>query len=90
MKGKCDCDHNTAGDHCEQCAEGFYGDAHNGGTDDCQECPCPQGVACHVIDIVEGAGGIVGADDGHPVICVNCPEGSTGARCESCKARFKL
>ena len=37
-----------------------------GGMDDCKECPCPAGVACHVIDIVEGAGSIVGVDDGHP------------------------
>uniref|UniRef100_A0A914RTY7 Laminin EGF-like domain-containing protein n=1 Tax=Parascaris equorum TaxID=6256 RepID=A0A914RTY7_PAREQ len=32
------CAHNTTGDHCQYCAEGFYGDPRNGGH--CEECHC--------------------------------------------------
>uniref|UniRef100_A0A3P9DUJ5 Laminin, alpha 1 n=1 Tax=Maylandia zebra TaxID=106582 RepID=A0A3P9DUJ5_9CICH len=35
------CTHNTTGPHCDQCLLGFYGDATEGTTDDCQLCPCP-------------------------------------------------
>ncbi|EFO22877.1 kelch domain-containing protein family protein [Loa loa] len=32
------CDHNTTGEHCQFCADGFYGDPRNGGR--CEECFC--------------------------------------------------
>ena len=32
------CGHSTEGDHCERCADGFFGDAVNGGS--CQSCKC--------------------------------------------------
>lgn len=58
--GVCACDHNTAGDHCQTCADGFYGNAQGGKKSDCKACPCPDGTACHLIDIVEGAGNPIG------------------------------
>ena len=40
--GQCiHCVHNTTGDHCDQCIEGYYGDATRGSSLDCMICPCP-------------------------------------------------
>jgi len=33
-----ECQHDTTGSHCEQCAKGFYGDPRNGGI--CKVCQC--------------------------------------------------
>ena len=82
--GVCLCQHNTDGDHCQVCANGYFGDAQQGTEDDCQQCPCPNGSSCTVIPI-QGAGNPVGAVDGLPVICTDCPEGAQGVRCEECK-----
>lgn len=41
-EGRClNCVDNTAGRYCEKCADGFYGDAKNGGKDACKACKCP-------------------------------------------------
>lgn len=72
--GKCDCQDNTDGHNCEQCAKGFYGNALVGSPSDCQPCPCPNGGAC--LEIPGNA---------ESPICTECPDGRTGSRCEQCE-----
>ncbi|BET00227.1 Laminin B (Domain IV) [Nesidiocoris tenuis] len=75
--GKCICQHNTGGNNCERCARGFYGNALAGTPNDCQPCPCPNQGACYQLH-------------GHDttVICLECPKGYTGARCDQCSDGF--
>ncbi|XP_018564354.1 laminin subunit gamma-1-like isoform X1 [Anoplophora glabripennis] len=69
--GRCICQHNTAGENCELCARGYYGNALAGTPEDCLPCGCPNGGACIQID-----------ED--IVMCTECPTGYTGHRCDSC------
>ncbi|XP_008941260.1 PREDICTED: laminin subunit alpha-3, partial [Merops nubicus] len=69
--GKCiNCQYNTAGEKCERCKDGYFGDATQGS---CRVCPCPYtnrfatGCVAH----------------GEEIQCL-CREGYTGARCERC------
>lgn len=82
--GMCaNCQHNTAGDHCDICAPGYYGDATNGQPNDCLPCPCPLSSTpnqfsqeCYL------------DDDGH-VTCSACPPGHVGRQCESCAPGYR-
>ncbi|XP_066493850.1 basement membrane-specific heparan sulfate proteoglycan core protein isoform X4 [Tiliqua scincoides] len=77
--GACsNCLHNAAGEFCELCAPGFYGDATAGTPEDCQPCACPLlepenqfSQTCQSL----GAGGY------H---CTACQPGYTGQYCEQC------
>ncbi|KAF6200714.1 hypothetical protein GE061_005158 [Apolygus lucorum] len=69
--GKCICQHNTGGNNCERCARGFYGNALAGTPNDCQPCPCPNQGACYQLQ-------------DSTVICLECPKGYAGARCDQC------
>ncbi|XP_054036118.1 laminin subunit alpha-3 [Dryobates pubescens] len=64
------CQHNTAGEQCERCKEGYFGDATQGS---CRVCPCPYtnrfATGCVV--------------NGEEIQCL-CKEGYAGARCERC------
>ncbi|XP_052597507.1 laminin subunit alpha-3 isoform X2 [Peromyscus californicus insignis] len=69
--GMCiNCQHSTAGDHCEHCKEGYYGNAIQGS---CRVCPCP-----HTNSFATGC-----TVDGGNVRCA-CKPGYTGAQCERC------
>ncbi|XP_022095830.1 laminin subunit alpha-like [Acanthaster planci] len=73
--GQClECSHNTTGFNCEQCADGFYGDATKGTPNDCTECPCglpqAQSAACSVIN--------------GTVTCLQCNPGHLGPLCDRC------
>uniref|UniRef100_A0A914N519 Uncharacterized protein n=1 Tax=Meloidogyne incognita TaxID=6306 RepID=A0A914N519_MELIC len=72
--GICYCKHNTSGNTCERCANGFFGDALIGTSEDCQPCNCPGGGACIYLD--------------KQLICTECPEGYTGPRCEYCSEDY--
>ncbi|XP_069161690.1 laminin subunit gamma-1 isoform X3 [Procambarus clarkii] len=73
--GRCICQHHTAGEQCERCAKGYYGNALRGTPNDCQTCPCPNGGACIQLP-----------DD--TVVCLECPTGYAGPRCELCTDSF--
>lgn len=73
--GRCICQHNTAGENCEVCARGYYGNALAGTPYDCQPCGCPDGGACIQLDEYD-------------VMCIECPHGYTGQRCDSCSDGF--
>ncbi|XP_047293459.1 laminin subunit alpha-3 isoform X5 [Homo sapiens] len=64
------CQHNTAGEHCERCQEGYYGNAVHGS---CRACPCP-----HTNSFATGC--VVNGGD---VRC-SCKAGYTGTQCERC------
>ncbi|XP_015337967.1 laminin subunit alpha-3 isoform X2 [Marmota marmota marmota] len=64
------CQHNTAGDHCERCKEGHYGNAVHGS---CRVCPCPHTNSFATGCVVSGAN----------VRCA-CKPGYAGAQCERC------
>ncbi|CAG5867641.1 unnamed protein product [Menidia menidia] len=73
VSGVCDCSDFTTGMTCEQCLDGYYGNALIGTPGDCQPCPCPDRSSCVQI-----------AETGQ-VFCTNCPAGQTGMRCQLCE-----
>ncbi|RLV89744.1 hypothetical protein DV515_00014742 [Chloebia gouldiae] len=72
------CSHNTAGDFCDQCAPGFYGDATAGTPEDCQPCACPlpypENQFSRTCESLGGGG----------YRCTACEPGYTGQYCERC------
>ncbi|XP_063156026.1 laminin subunit alpha-3 [Candoia aspera] len=64
------CQHNTAGEKCERCKEGYFGDASQGL---CKECRCP-----YTNSFASGC-----VEDNGEIQCF-CKEGYSGTHCESC------
>lgn len=81
--GICDnCQHNTIGDHCDMCVEGYYGNATFGTPYDCMICACPL-----PIDSNNFAFGCDVSPDGYSISC-DCKPGYTGHKCQSCANGF--
>ncbi|KAM9317105.1 laminin subunit alpha-2 [Gastrophryne carolinensis] len=75
------CQHNTAGDHCERCAPGFYGIV-KGSTDDCKPCACPLLISSNNFSptcIIQGT---------NDYRCTACPLGYEGQYCERCASGY--
>uniref|UniRef100_A0A4X2M3Y0 Basement membrane-specific heparan sulfate proteoglycan core protein n=1 Tax=Vombatus ursinus TaxID=29139 RepID=A0A4X2M3Y0_VOMUR len=72
------CLHHTAGEFCELCAPGYYGDATAGTPEDCQPCACPltnpENMFSRTCESL-GSGGYR---------CTACEPGYTGQYCEQC------
>ncbi|XP_052121293.1 laminin subunit gamma-1 isoform X1 [Frankliniella occidentalis] len=73
--GRCICQHNTAGDNCDRCAKGYYGNALQQTSNDCKPCPCPDGGPCFQLP-------------DETVICLECPKGYAGPKCDLCSDGF--
>uniref|UniRef100_A0A8B9EMM7 Laminin subunit alpha-2 n=1 Tax=Anser cygnoides TaxID=8845 RepID=A0A8B9EMM7_ANSCY len=76
-----DCQHNTAGPHCERCALGFYGIVR-GSPEDCQPCACPLSISSNNFSpscVVEGPS---------DYRCTECPRGYEGQYCERCSPGY--
>ncbi|XP_073678938.1 laminin subunit beta-1 [Garra rufa] len=78
--GECyECGDYTAGQLCERCVNGFYGNPILGSGEHCRPCPCPghpdsghsNGASCH-------------ADYASNQILCQCGEGYGGPRCDQC------
>jgi laminin alpha 1/2 len=79
--GKCsECLHNTTGIDCGECKPGFYGNARNGLIDDCKPCACPLPIPSN--NFSPTCRYEPNSKAGY--VCLECPEGYTGERCEIC------
>ncbi|KAM9261102.1 laminin subunit alpha-2 [Cariama cristata] len=75
------CQHNTAGHHCERCALGFYGIVQ-GSPGDCRPCACPLSISSNNFSpscVVEGPS---------DYRCTACPPGYEGQYCERCSSGY--
>ncbi|GFS17903.1 laminin subunit alpha, partial [Elysia marginata] len=85
--GKClGCKHSTTGDNCQRCLPGFYGDPRNGSPDDCKPCACPLVSGNNFF--AERCAALPTSENPDAYECVNCREGYTGVRCQSCAPGF--
>ena len=81
------CEHNTVGDHCDTCAQGFFGNARLGRPNDCKPCKCPLDVpsnnfspTCQIATIDYDKYSLAPEE----YTCDACPHGYEGPHCERC------
>ncbi|XP_078671489.1 uncharacterized protein LOC144911446 isoform X16 [Branchiostoma floridae x Branchiostoma belcheri] len=79
--GRClNCQHNTIGAYCSQCAPGYEGDARQGRPDDCRpRVPLKQACICN--------GHSDQCDDSGR--CLNCQHNTYGDQCERCAQGYE-
>ncbi|OCT85793.1 hypothetical protein XELAEV_18023964mg [Xenopus laevis] len=90
VHGKCVCQHNTAGDHCERCAPLYNdqpwrpGDGKTGAPNECKRCRCHNhALSCHLdfrvwLSSGRRSGGV----------CENCQHHTEGNHCQRCKPGY--
>ncbi|XP_062871277.1 basement membrane-specific heparan sulfate proteoglycan core protein isoform X2 [Trichomycterus rosablanca] len=76
------CQHNTAGERCDLCAPGFFGDASVGTPEDCQPCACP-----HTNPENQFSPTCESLGNGD-YRCTACQPGYTGQYCERCERGY--
>ncbi|KAI8505479.1 hypothetical protein Bbelb_166680 [Branchiostoma belcheri] len=76
-EGRCmNCQHNTYGDRCERCAQGYEGDARAGTADACRLSNVVQPRPCNCYGHSDQCD-----DNGR---CLNCQHSTMGPQCEQC------
>ncbi|XP_028681065.2 netrin-4-like isoform X1 [Erpetoichthys calabaricus] len=88
VHGKCICQHNTAGDHCEKCAPLYNdlpwrpGNGKTGATNECRKCQCHgHADSCHFDPTTwQASGKRTGG------VCDGCKHNTDGKRCQRCRA----
>ena len=82
--GPCDeCQHNTEGEFCERCQQGFFGDAEQGTPQDCR--PCVEACNGHTTACYPSLEAAGGQD-----VCIGCSPAShtQGSFCDECVAGY--
>lgn len=85
VEGSClNCDHNTTGQYCQFCAEGFYGDPTKSESPNvCSRCECPLGTPTNNFSPTCEPRG-----RGQSYECTACLKGYEGEFCERCSNGF--
>ncbi|MEE6502099.1 hypothetical protein FKM82_004410 [Ascaphus truei] len=90
VHGKCVCQHNTAGDHCERCAPLYSdqpwrpGDGKTGAPNECKRCRChSHALSCRFdLSVWLSSGRRSGG------VCENCQHNTEGYHCQRCKSGY--
>ncbi|NXC37050.1 LAMB3 protein, partial [Campylorhamphus procurvoides] len=88
VHGHCVCQHNTAGPHCERCADFYnalpWAPAEDNDPHECQRCNCNgHSSLCHFDpELYQASGGVSGG------VCDDCQHNTEGNNCERCKSNY--
>lgn len=94
-KSRCECEHNTCGDSCDQCCPGFHQKPWRAGTfltkSECEACNCHgKAEECYYDENVARRnlslnihGKYIGGG-----VCINCTQNTAGINCETCIEGF--